>query len=98
MPYFAQVCKYAELSDREGKWDEAQKSYEQYCEDFPDELGLLQTLGEVAQARQKIDEAIQWEKKVLECKARLAVHARDWAQRDLAITPSRPQPMAADLG
>jgi hypothetical protein len=95
VPYFAQVCKLAELYDREGNWDEAQKVYEGYCADFPDELPLLQTLGEVAQARQKMDEAIQWEKKVLECKARLATKAREWNQRELALTPSRPQPLAA---
>lgn|GEM_PF-3036859 len=93
--YFAAVCKLAEVYDRSGDWDGAQKVYERYCADFPDELGLLQTLGEVAQARQKMDEAIAWEKKVLECKARLAKKAREWSMRDLAITPSRPQPLTS---
>jgi len=95
VPYFAQVCKLAELYDREGNWDEAQKVYERYCADFPNELGLLQTLGEVAQARQKTDEAIRWEKQVLECKSRLATKSREWSQRELAVTPSRPQPLVA---
>ena len=93
--YFAAACKLAEVLDRSGDWDAAQKVYERYCTDFPDELGLLQTLGEVAQARQKMDEAIAWEKKVLECKTRLAKQAREWGMRDLAITPSRPQPLSS---
>src|SRR5205814_790496 len=87
--------KLAELFDREGNWDEAQKVYERYIADFPDELALLSTLGEVAQARQKMDEAIAWEKKVLDCKMRLSTKAREWSQRNLALTPSRPQPLAA---
>lgn len=95
VPYFAQACKLAELYDREGKWDEAQKVYAQYCDDFPDELVLMQVLGEVAQARQKLDEAIAWEKKVLDGKARLATKAREWSQRELAITPAQPQPLVA---
>jgi tetratricopeptide (TPR) repeat protein len=95
--YFAQVCKLAELYDREGRWEEAQKVYAGYLADFPDELGLLTLLGEVAEARQKTDEAIEWEKKVLDCKARLAKSARDWAQRELALTPGKPQPLGSRI-
>src|SRR5678815_4711738 len=77
--YFAQVCKLAELSDREGDWESAQKVYVAYLKDFPDELGLLTMMGEVAEAQLKTEEAIEWEKKVLECKERLSRRAREWS-------------------
>lgn len=95
-PYFAQVCKLAELYDRDGNWDEAQRVYEAYLAEFPDELGLLTLLGEVAEARLDIEKAIEWEKRVLECKTRLSKTARDWALRDLVITPALPSPMGKD--
>jgi tetratricopeptide (TPR) repeat protein len=95
-PYFAQVCKLAELDDRAGDWDAAQKVYEAYLTDFPDELGLLELLGEVAEARLKLDEAVAWEKKVIDCKSRLAKSARDWALRELELTPSRPKVLSGE--
>lgn len=95
--YFAQVCKLAELSDSAGDWAGAQKAYESYLADFPDELGLLTLLGEVAEARLQTEEAIAWEKKVLECKTRLAKQAREWSLRDLALTPGVPQSLAGKI-
>ncbi|HZW07186.1 MAG TPA: tetratricopeptide repeat protein, partial [Phycisphaerales bacterium] len=95
--YFAQVCKLAELHDLAGDWAGALKVYESYLGDFPDELALLTMLGEVAEARLKTDEAIAWEKKVLDCKARLAQQARAWSQRELTVTPAIPQSLAARM-
>lgn len=95
--YFAQVCKLAELSDNAGDWAGAQKAYESYLADFPDELGLLTLLGEVAEARLQTEEAIAWEKKVLDCKTRLAKQAREWSLRDLALTPGVPQSLAGKI-
>jgi tetratricopeptide (TPR) repeat protein len=103
--YLAEVCKLAELLDRagdsgaagaEGGWDAAQKVYESYLADFPDELQLLSLLGEVAEARQKTDEAIEWERKVLDCKVRLSKRAREWSLRELALTPTPPQPLGKE--
>ena len=95
-PYFVQVCKLAELYDRGGNWPAAQSVYEGYLADFPDELGLLQTLGEVAEASGEQAEAIQWEQKVVETKERLARRAWQWTIRELPLTPSRPQALAAN--
>ena len=92
--YFANVCKLAELEDRAeggGGWDAARELYADYLADFPDELALLSMLSDVAEAQLELEEAIEWEKRVLECKTRLASRARQWAQRELTLTPSRPQ-------
>jgi tetratricopeptide (TPR) repeat protein len=94
--YFAQVCKLAEVVDRTDGWDKAQGVYEAYLADFPDELGLINLLSEVAEARLKLDEAVAWEKKVIDCKERLAKSARDWALRDLDLTPGRPTVLSSD--
>jgi tetratricopeptide (TPR) repeat protein len=88
--YFAQVCKLSEVHDRSGDWPAAKTLYGEYLTDFPNELGLLMTLREVAEARNEIDEAIEWERKVLAAKLNLAKMARQWGMRDLALTPARP--------
>lgn len=96
VPYFAKVCKLAELYDREGDWEGARRVYTAYLADFPDELGLLKLLGEVASARLETAEAIAWEREVLECKARLARRGREWRQRELTLTPSCPKALGAE--
>ena len=94
LPYFVQVCKLAELHDRDGDWPAAQGVYEAYLADFPDELGLLQTLGDVAEASGEYADAVTWEQKVIEAKERLARRARDWMLRELYLTPMRPQALS----
>jgi Tfp pilus assembly protein PilF len=89
--YFAEVCKLADLYDQTGDWPTAQKAYEQYLEDFPDELGLLITLSEVAERDANYEAAIAWEKKVVATKERLLRQARAWSMRELALQPSVPQ-------
>lgn len=93
--YFAEVCKYAEVLDRTGDWPGAQGVYEEYLRAFPDELELLRVLSEVAEKRQKLPEAIAWQKKVLECQLRLGQNSRRWMTRRLALTPSDPGVIAA---
>lgn len=95
VPYFAEVCKLAELYDRNGDWPKARETYNAYLEDFPDELGLLQTLGEVAEHQEEYAEALTWEKKVVATKERLARDARNWALRNLSITPDIPRVLEA---
>lgn len=89
--YFTPVCKLAELHDCTGDWAEAERIYSDYVKDFPDELGLLITLGEVAERLGEYDQAIEWEKKVIGAKERLVRRAREWALRSLAVTPMQPQ-------
>lgn len=91
VPYFAAVCKLAEIHDRVGKWPEALKIYETYLADFPDELGLLITLGEVAEIQGEYEQAVYWEKQLLAAKERLARNARGWALRQIHVTPAVPQ-------
>ena len=89
--YFAHVAKLAEIIDRAGDWPKAKELYEQYLADFPDELSLLTTLGEVAEAQHDTAQAIEWEKSVIECKSRLTKQARQWMMRDLTVTPAAPR-------
>lgn len=89
--YFTQACKLAELHDQTGAWAEAEKIYEQYLSDYSLELGLLQTLGEVAEAQEEFERAVAWEKKVLDAQERLSRSAREWALRTLYVTPIMPQ-------
>ena len=96
VPYFMQACKLAELYDVTGDWPAALKVYEQYLADFPDELGLLVTLGEVAERQSDFADAIAWEKKVVAAKERLARQARDWALREIYMTPAVPQVLGGD--
>jgi tetratricopeptide (TPR) repeat protein len=91
LPYFLQTCKLAELYDWTGDWPAAQRVYEDYLADFPDELGLLITLGEAAEAQGEYQQAVEWEQKTVAAKERLQRRARDWALRDLYMTPARPQ-------
>ena len=91
MPYFVQVCKLAELHDQTGDWPISQKLYEQYLEDFPDELGLLVTLGEIAEAQQQFAIALAWEKKLIDAKERLSRQVRAWSLRNLTMIPLAPQ-------
>ncbi|NOX58923.1 MAG: tetratricopeptide repeat protein [Planctomycetes bacterium] len=88
---FSQACKLAELHDVTGDWGQAQRIYEAYLEDFPDELGLLITLGEVAERVNDYELAIKWEKQVVAAKERLLRQARAWTMRNLALTPAMPQ-------
>jgi len=91
VPYFAEVCKLAELYDRDGDWPEARKIYAAYLDEFPSELGLLQTLGEVAEAQEEYADALALEQKVVASKERLARDARNWSLRNVAITPDIPR-------
>jgi tetratricopeptide (TPR) repeat protein len=91
VPYFMEACKLAELYDVTGDWPAARQVYEQYLADFPDELGLLTTLGEVAEQQSEFADAIAWEKKAVVAKERLARQARDWALRQVYMTPAIPQ-------
>lgn len=91
VPYFATVCKLAELHDQTGDWPPAQKVYEEYLADFPDELPLLITLGEVAETQDEHEAALEWEQKHIAAKERLAKRAREWALREHALTPAKPQ-------
>ncbi len=95
VPYFLHVCKTAEMHDQSGDWAGALEIYRQYLEDFPDELGLLTTLGEVAEAQDDLAQALEWEQKVVEAKQRLARRARDWSLREVFMTPSQPQVLAS---
>lgn len=91
VPLFAAVAKLAELSDHTGDWPAAQKIYEQYLAEFPDELPLLITLGEVAEQEDEYADALEWEKKHIAAKERLLKRAREWALREHALTPGKPQ-------
>lgn len=91
VPYLIAACKLAELYDQTGDWPSAERVYQQYVEDFPDELGLLQTLSEVAERQGESEHAIEWEKQVVACKERLARKTREWRLRQLPLTPQRPQ-------
>ncbi len=90
VPYFVQTCKLAELYDATGAWDEAVRTYEGYLHDFPDELGLLETLGEAAEVEGEYDAALQVEKRILESKERLSRRAREWNLREIPLTPGIP--------
>lgn len=96
VPYFAEVCKLAELHDQTGDWAAAEEVFKQYLSDFPDEQGLLITLGEVAERQEEYAEAVEWEKRNLETKRRLQRQAREWAMRSLGMTPAPPQVLAAE--
>lgn len=89
--YFAAVCKLAEVVDRSGGWERAVELYRSYLEDFNDELALLGVMGEVAEARNDLKGAIEWEKRVLDAKTRLSRRARQWNSRELTVTPSIPE-------
>ncbi|MBE7507318.1 MAG: tetratricopeptide repeat protein [Planctomycetia bacterium] len=95
VPYFMHTCKLAEICDQTGDWPKAEKTYEQYLTDFPDELGLLLTLGEVAEAQEEYAKAIEWQKKALQAKERLARKARDWVLRTIYMTPAPPQVLSS---
>ncbi|MCZ6681552.1 MAG: tetratricopeptide repeat protein [Planctomycetota bacterium] len=96
VPYFTQVCKLAEVLDQTGDWPAAQATYEQYLRDFPDELGLLITLGEVAERQTEYEAAIEWEKKVVDTKQRLARKTRHWMLRSVYMTPAMPRILVGD--
>ncbi|NLE59101.1 MAG: tetratricopeptide repeat protein, partial [Planctomycetes bacterium] len=95
VPLFMHACKLAELHDQTGDWPQALAVYEQYLKEFPDELALLITLSEVAEAQSEYEQALQWERKAVEAKQRLARQAREWALRQIYMTPGVPQPLAS---
>ncbi len=96
VPYLMAACKLAELHDQTGDWSQAETIYQQYLDDFGDELALLITLSEVAEKQGEYEQALEWEKKVVACKERLARRAREWMLRDLPALPSIPQVLGAD--
>lgn len=95
VPYFAEVCKLAELYDRNGDWPKAQEIYVAYLDAFPDELGLIETMGEVAERQEEYAEALAWELKAVAAKERLARDARNWSLRNISITPDIPRVLEA---
>lgn len=90
VPYLEAVVKLAELHDQTGDWDSARQVYVAYLEDFPDEIALLQTLGEAAEVEQRLDDAIAWERRRIEAQDRLKRSSRAWAVRELRLTPQQP--------
>jgi len=91
VPYFMHVCKLAEIHDWRGNWDLASKVYEEYLEDFPDELGLLEMLGEIAEAGGDYARAIEWERRIVAAKKRLARRGPAWSKRSIHMVPSIPR-------
>ncbi len=91
LPYFVEVCKLAELYDQQGDWEQANRVFLSYLEDFPDELNLIVSLGEVAETTGDLGEAIEWERRVIECKRRLLTQSRAWSLREIYMPPQRPQ-------
>lgn len=91
VPYFMHVAKLAEVLDQAGRWPEALAAYKRYLEDFPDEMGLVMTLGEVSEAGGDTADALEWEKKAAACKERLARQVRRWDLREILMTPSPPR-------
>lgn len=88
--YFLHVCKLAEACDRMGESSESLAVYEQYLKDFPDELGLLTTLSEVAEVQNDYPAAIAWKRKAIDARQRLARLARAWSMREVYVTPAIP--------
>ncbi|MBL1216234.1 MAG: hypothetical protein D8M59_01925 [Planctomycetes bacterium] len=94
IPYFASVCKLAEILDAGGDWESALTCYQEYLDDFPDELGLLTTMSEIAETEDDIPQAISWERKIIEAQRRLSRHSRQWSQRTLNLVPGIPALLA----
>src|SRR5690606_22634023 len=95
--YFAEVCKLAELHDSQGDWAAAKDAYAAYLEAFPDELGLVLTLSDVAEATGELDEAVEWEERAIECKRRLSRNARAWSLRELRVLPRIPSALESRM-
>ncbi|HEY3242959.1 MAG TPA: tetratricopeptide repeat protein [Phycisphaerae bacterium] len=89
--YLTAASKLAELYDQTGDWPQAESIYTQYLDDFPDELALLVTLSEAAEKQGEYEQALEWEKRVVACKERLARRTRDWLLREIPMLPAIPQ-------
>ncbi|MEX2288058.1 MAG: tetratricopeptide repeat protein [Planctomycetaceae bacterium] len=94
LPYFLEVCKLAETLDWKGDWNGARDVYEQYLHDFPDEIELLQMLGDAAEAQGDYQRALDCEKRCVEAAMRLARRGPAWQARALRIRPSVPAILA----